>query len=140
MTGTKEEGDGSIRKDFPGGWKEDTINAFKAEGRTPLQNEAWDYMQKLLHWRKGNKAVTEGSLIHYAPDNNGCYVYARTKDDMTSLVILNGSNKDQLLKMDRYRDVLGSHTKAVDVLSGQVLDLTSQINVPARGVYVMDLK
>jgi hypothetical protein len=42
--------------------------------------------------------------------------------------------------MDRYRDVINSHTKAVDVLSGQVLDLTSQINVPARGVYVMDMK
>lgn len=140
MTGTKEEGDGSIRKDFPGGWKEDTVSAFKAEGRTPVQNEAWDYMQKLLRWRKGNKAVTEGSLIHYAPNNNGCYVYARIKDDMTSLIILNGSNKDQILKMDRYGDVLGSHNKGVDVISGQEVDLTSQINVPARGVFVMDLK
>ena len=51
MTGTKESGDGNIRKDFPGGWKEDPVNAFKAEGRSPKQNEAWDYMQKLLHWR-----------------------------------------------------------------------------------------
>jgi glycosidase len=140
MTGTKEGGDGGIRKDFPGGWKEDPVNALNAEGRTPKQNEAWDYLKKLLHWRIANKAVTEGNLIHYAPGNNGCYVYARIKDDKTALVILNGSNKDQLLKMDRYKDVTGSYTKGVDVTTGQELDITSQINVPARGVFVMDLK
>lgn len=140
MTGTKEAGDGGIRKDFPGGWNDDPINAFKAEGRTPKQNEAWDYMKKLLHWRMGNKAVTEGSLIHYSPNDNGCYVYARVKDDKTALVILNGSNKDQLLNMDRYSDVIGSNTKGVDVINGQELDVKSPINVPARGVFVMDLK
>ena len=140
MTGTKESGDGNIRKDFPGGWKEDTVNAFNAKGRTPKQNEAWDYMQKLLHWRKQNKAITEGNLIHYAPNNSGCYVYARIKDDKTALVILNGSNKDQLLSMDRYKDVISSYTKGVDVITGQELDVTSQITVPARGVFVMDLK
>jgi hypothetical protein len=116
------------------------VNAFNAEGRTPKQNEAWDYMQKLLHWRIRNKAITEGNLIHYAPNNNGCYVYARIKDDKTALVILNGSNNDQLLSMDRYRDVISSYTKGVDVITGQELDVTSQINVPARGVFVMDLK
>ena len=140
MTGTKEGGDGGIRKDFPGGWKQDSMNAFSATGRTPRQNEAWNYMQKLLHWRIGNKAVTDGNLIHYAPNNNGCYVYARIKDDKTVLVILNGSNKDQLLSMDRYNDVTGSYTRGVDIITGQELDIKSQINVPARGVFVMDLK
>ena len=140
MTGTKESGDGNIRKDFPGGWKGDTANAFKAEGRTPKQNEAWDYMKKLLHWRIQNKAVTEGKLIHYAPDNSGCYVYARIKDDKTVLIILNGTNNDKILKMDRFRDVIDSYSKGTDVTTGQKLDLSSQINVPARGVFVMDLK
>lgn len=140
MTGTKEAGDGGIRKDFPGGWKDDSVNAFKAEGRTPKQNEAWDYMKKLLHWRIGNKAVTDGNLIHYSPNNDGCYVYARIKDDKTVLVVLNGSNKDQSLRMDRFSDVIGTHTKGIDVVTGQELNLTSSLNVPARGVFVMDLK
>jgi len=140
MTGKKEEGDGNIRKDFPGGWKEDTVSAFNAEGRTPKQNEAWNFMQKLLHWRIGNKAITEGDLIHYAPGNNSCYVYARIKDDKTTLVILNGSNNDQLLSMERYRDVISSYTRGVDVITGEELNITSQLNVPARGVFVMDLR
>jgi glycosidase len=140
MTGKKEEGDGNIRKDFPGGWDGDTVNAFTAEGRTPRQNEAWNYMKRLLDWRKDNKAVIEGDLIHYAPDMNNCYVYARIKDERTTLVILNGGDEDQLLEMERYRDVTGSYTRGVDVITGRELDVTAQINVPARGVLVMDLK
>ena len=97
-------------------------------------------MQKLLHWRKGNKAITEGSLIHYAPDDKGCYVYARIKDDKTSLIILNGSKTDQLLAMDRFRDVIGSYSRGIDAVTGQELDITSQINIPSRGVFVFDLK
>lgn len=140
MTGTKEEGDGKIRKDFPGGWNSDTVNAFSAEGRTSMQNEAWDYMRKLLTWRKDNKAITDGSLIHYAPINNSCYVYARIKDNMTTLVILNGSDKDQNLKMDRFADVLGSHKTGIDVITGQEINVSTQINVPSRGLFVIDLK
>ena len=140
MTGTKEEGDGNIRKDFPGGWEGDPVNAFTAEGRTPRQNEAWDYLNILLNWRKENKAVTEGDLIHYAPDRNACYVYARIKDDRTALVILNGGDEDHLLEMDRYGDVIGPYTRGVDVITGRELDVTAPINVPARGVFVMDLK
>ncbi|MFL5772546.1 MAG: alpha-amylase family glycosyl hydrolase, partial [Flavisolibacter sp.] len=42
MTGTKEEGDGNLRKDVPGGWPEDSTNEFTKAGRTAMQNEAWD--------------------------------------------------------------------------------------------------
>ena len=140
MTGTKEEGDGSIRKDFPGGWSDDSINAFTPEARNSQQTEAWEFLKKLLHWRKNNIAVTDGDLIHYAPMDNGCYVYARMKDDKTVLVVLNGTNKDQMVSMDRYSDVLGKNTKGVDVQSGKELNLTSKLEVPARGVFVMDLK
>ena len=97
-------------------------------------------MQKLLQWRKGNKAITEGSLIHYASDNSGCYVYARIKDDRTSLIILNGSETDQLLTMDRFRDVISSYSRGIDAVTGHEMDITSKINVPAKGVLVLDLK
>ncbi len=97
-------------------------------------------MKTLLDWRKENKAVIEGDLIHYAPNNNDCYVYARVKDNKTSLVILNGGDEDQLLDMERYSDVTNNYTGGTDIITGQELDIKSQINVPARGVFVMDLK
>ena len=141
MTGTKESGDGNIRKDFPGGWKNDSLNAFTAAGSYSHDKMKHGIISKnYCSWRKQNKAVTEGSLIHYTPGNNGCYVYARIKDDKTAVVILNGTDKDQLLSMDRFSDIIGSHTRGIDVITGQELDVTTQINVPARGVFVLDLK
>ena len=39
MTGDKGEGDGTLRKDFPGGWAGDKTNAFTREGRTKLKTK-----------------------------------------------------------------------------------------------------
>jgi len=139
MHGGKNEGDGSIRKDFPGGWPGDPVDAFTRNGRTPLQNEAWDYMQKLLQWRKNSKPVTEGKLIHYTPDRTGCYVYARIKDNQTVLVMMNGTDSEQSLAMARFGDVTGKYRTGKDVLTGQTLPVTDTVTLPARSVYVMDL-
>jgi glycosidase len=140
MSGEKSEGDGALRKDFPGGWATDTRNAFTPAGRTALQNEAFDYLQKLLQWRKSNKAVTEGKLIHYAPSwNEDVYVYARIKDNSKVLVILNGSTKEQSLSPEKYREVIENAGSGKDIISGKTIDLKDQIVVPAKGVYIIEL-
>ena len=46
----------SLRADFPGGWKEDKVNAFTQSGRSEYQNECWSYMSKLLNWRRSSNA------------------------------------------------------------------------------------
>jgi len=141
MTGEKKDGDGNLRKDFPGGWQDDPVNAFTASGRTPLQNEAFDYLRKLLQWRKTNSAVAGGKLIHYAPDwQTQCYVYARIKDNSRVLVILNGSDKEQTLLTEKYREVLENAVSGKDVISGKMIDLKKEIHVSAKEVYVIELK
>ncbi len=141
MTGEKKDGDGNLRKDFPGGWPGDTVDAFTKDGRTPLQNEAWDYMQKLLQWRKNNKAVTQGKLLHYNPDHSGCYVYARIKDNATVLVIMNGHDKEETLPMYRFREVIKDKTKGLDIITGQTLNISidNEVTIPAKGVYVIEI-
>ena len=138
MTGTKEEGDGKLRKDFPGGWPGDNTNAFTKNGRTEMQNEAWDYMQKLLQWRKKNLAVTQGKMIHYAPQN-GVYVYGRIKDSSRVLVILNGDLTDQTISMDRFGDILSEFRSGRDVITSQMFDLKNAITIPAKGEYILEL-
>jgi glycosidase len=138
MTGTKEEGDGRLRKDFPGGWPTDTANEFARSGRADLQNEAWDYMQRLLKWRKNNVAITQGKLIHYAP-RNGVYVYARKKDKHTVLVILNGSVSDHTIQMSRFSDVTGQYTSGRDVITSNVVDIKNTIAIPAKSEFILEL-
>ena len=138
MTGTKEEGDGRLRKDFPGGWLSDTTDAFSKSGRTHMQNEAWGYLQKLLQWRKTSVAVTQGKLIHYAP-RNGMYVYGRIKDNHTVLVILNGTVTDQTLQMNRFSDLTRNYASGRDVITSRVFDIKNTITIPAKGEYILDL-
>lgn len=57
MTGDKGKGDGDLRKDFPGGWQGDTRNCFAKNGRTALENEAFEFTRQLLNWRKGNQVI-----------------------------------------------------------------------------------
>ncbi|MDR2145042.1 MAG: glycoside hydrolase family 13 protein [Tannerella sp.] len=141
MTGEKKDGDGNLRKDFPGGWQGDSVNAFTANGRTALQNEAHDYLQKLLQWRKTNPAVAGGKLIHYAPDGQTeCYVYARIKDNHKVLVILNGSGKEQILSPGKYVEVLGDAALGKDVVSDKMIDLGKEIPVPAKGLFILELE
>lgn len=141
MTGDKSKGgDAQVRKDFPGGWAEDTVNAFTREGRTEAQNESWDFISKLLNWRRGSKAISEGHLIHYTPDNQTkCYVYAQTNGTETVLVMLNGSDKDKSVDMKRFAEVIGSSTAGKDVVTGKVIDVTKPVDIEARGVYVLEL-
>ena len=138
---TKQQGDGAIRKDMPGGFPGDTRSVFTREGRTAEENEAWDYMQKILQWRKTSKAVTEGQLIQYAPlrEHGDCYVYARICGDETVLVVLNGSDRDADIAMDRYSDVAGGFTAGRDVVTGEVVSLVNKLHVPARGTWVLQL-
>jgi len=143
MTGEKNEGDGALRKDFPGGWLEDSISAFTQEGRTELQDEAYKYLRKLLNWRKTSKAAAEGNLIHYAPDENQhdyCYVYARVKDHERILVILNGSTKVQTLSMDKYHEVTGNAASGKDVITDKTIFLKDKISIPAKGIYILEIK
>jgi glycosidase len=141
MPGEKQDGDGNLRKDFPGGWPNDNPNLFEKGERTGLQGEAWNYLQKLLHWRKNNAVIAEGNLIHYAPSyEEECYVYARTKDGETVLVVLNGSEKEQSLSPAKYKEVIGEHLFGKDVISEKVLNLKENITIAPKGVLILELK
>ena len=141
FTGTKNEGDGIIRKDMPGGWQGDERSVFTSEGRTDMENEAWNYMSTILNWRKTSEAVKHGDLIQYAPlrEYGDCYVYARIKGDETVLVVLNGSDKATELEMGRYSDVIRDYAAGTDVVTGQTFFLTEKLPVPARGAYILEL-
>jgi glycosidase len=128
------------RPRFPGGWAGDP-DAFTPEGRTPMQNEAWNYLSKLLNWRKGSLPVTTGRLTHYTPDNTGTYVYARYTDDQTVLVVMNGTDKDQEIDMNRFREVLGENTRGKDVITERTFGVSpsDKLQIAARDVYVLEL-
>ena len=138
MNGTKEVTDGNVRKDFPGGFPGDTENAFTAEGRTPLQNDMFNWLSALLHWRQGNKLITDGKMTQFIP-YGGIYVVARTLQGKHAVTIINGTTSQRQMKLDRYNEVFHGATVARDVPTGKTVDLSSgSITLPPRGTLVLE--
>ena len=138
MNGTKQKGDGYIRLDVPGGWPGDAVNQFEASGRTDIQNEAWNYMQKLLKWRKGNEVIAKGKMKHFVPQN-GVYVYARNLNGKQVVVIMNGNAKESVLPLDRYDEILKGYASGKDVITGKVVNLQKELTLGAKDVLVLEL-
>jgi glycosidase len=117
MGGQKSQGDGDIRRDFPGGWPDDTRNAFAVEGRIGKENEAFNYLQTLLQYRKTNPVLQSGEMIQFIPRDN-VYVYFRKNSEKTVMVILNNSPEKRSLDMERFEECLLGARKGTDVVSG----------------------
>ena len=138
MNGTKEVTDGNVRKDFPGGFPGDASNAFTPEGRTPAQNDMFNWLSALLHWRQGNKLITEGKMTQFIP-YNGIYVIARTLNGRHAVTILNGTTQQRQMNLDRYSEVFGGATVARDVPTGTTVNLADgELTLPPRATLVLE--
>lgn len=139
MTGLKSEGDGMLRKDFPGGWKDDSQNAFKQTGRTEKQNEYFNFSKKVLNWRKNSKVIHEGKFMHFVPVNN-VYVYFRFTEKETVMIILNGNDKKQTLEWNRYTERTKGFTKGTDIISNNEIIIGENIEINAKTSMIIEFK
>ena len=139
MNGSKEGSDGYVRLDFPGGFPGDETSAFTRDGRTDLQNEAWDFLSKILHWRRGeaNEVIAKGSLKHFMPQN-GMYVYQRKLGDKEVIVLLNGNDAPNEVRMERTLEILPYGRRLHDVVSGE--DVTIEKNMTFSPGQIMILQ
>ena len=137
MNGTKEASDGNVRKDFPGGFPGDTHNAFTREGRTQAENAMFDWCCRVLHWRQGNKVVTEGRQVQFVPWK-GVYVIARQHKGKTVLTVLNGTSKPAVMEVARFAEVIGPHTVAKDITNGTNVRIDKNVNLRPRQTMILE--
>ncbi len=128
-----------IRRDFPGGWSGDAVNAFTGTGLSPEQKEAFEFTRKLLNWRKLNPTFRGGKLVHFVPDNN-VYVYFRVKDKERVMVVLNGSEKEVVLSTTRYKECMTGATSATEVFTGKIFEDLSSLKLSPRSALILELK
>jgi neopullulanase len=140
MTGEENKGHGEIRKDFPGGWKGDLQNCFTTAGRTKDQNEAVNYLRTLLQWRKTSKAITQGKLKHFIPENE-IYTYFRYTNDECVMVVMNNSlNEMKALKTQRFAECMKDYKYGKNVLTGQNVNYLETLTLAPKSVMVIELK
>lgn len=138
MNGTKKLSDGYIRLDMPGGFPGDKVDAFTREGRTDMQNEAWDYLSRLLQWRRGeaNDVIAKGTLKHFMPQN-GIYAYERRLGDKQVVVLLNGQSEPNTVTMERTLEILPYGTTMRDLVSGKDVTITEEMTFAPRQVMIL---
>jgi glycosidase len=134
--GTRD--DSSYRRDFPGGWAGDKVNAFTGAGLTPRQREAQDFVRKLVNWRKGAAVVHDGKLMQYGPENN-TWVYFRYDGRHKVMVAFNANAKEAVLPSGRFHEMLSGVAAGTDVLTGKRFDLGKEIRLPAKSVVILEL-
>ncbi len=137
MAGNRDtDGDGDIRKDFPGGWKGDENNAFK--NPTDYQKGFQDFTKRLLNYRKDKPVLHTGKLLQYVPENN-CYVYFRYNDDSRVMIVINNNPEAITLDLNRFKEGIDGKENGVDVLTNQKIHLSDSVKVPGKTSMVIDL-
>ncbi|REL24936.1 glycosyl hydrolase [Rhodohalobacter sp. SW132] len=138
--------DGLKRKDFPGGWEEDPINAFTPEGREQLAEdtgfpvvEAHEFMTTLANWRKDKDVIHNGQLTHFVPEDN-VYVYFRHNDEEAVMVVLNASGEEQNLDLARFSELLDGVSTGYEVISGETVQIGEYLNIEGYGSMVIELE
>lgn len=93
------------RRDFPGGWPNDSRNAFTAAGRSVQEQDVWQHVQKLLRLRAERPELRGGATAHLDVGDQ-TYVYARGH---TVVAINNGSSRAdvRVTSLVRHLDALG---------------------------------
>lgn len=138
MNGTRAAGgDGNVRRDMPGGFPGDKTDAFTAAGRSDKQNEAFDFIQKLLQWRRGNEPIARGSLKHFMPEN-GLYVYQRRSGDKEVTVILNGNDSPVTTTMERTLEILPYGSQRRDMLTGKTVTIEPEMTFAPREILILE--
>lgn len=64
------------RRDFPGGFKTSTHDAFTAEGRVAVEKEVFDWASALFHMRPAHVAITKGDQQNLFADSSS-FVFLR---------------------------------------------------------------
>ena len=137
MKNFKSPTDAEVRKDFPGGWREDAVNKFTKEGRTAREQEAFVYVSALANFRKGSSAITKGKLMQYTPQG-GLYVYFRYNDQQTVMVVSNTSGYNIIPNWTFFSERTKGFTKERNVITGETKLLTD-VSVQPKESFVFEL-
>jgi neopullulanase len=138
MTSPKERDDAAARRDFPGGWAGDRVNAFTGAGLSPRQAEAQIWLRTLLNWRKTATAVQNGKFLHFVP-RDGVYVYFRDDGKQRLMIVLSRNDTPIELPLDRFAEGLKGATAARNALTGTPVAFGTTMTVPAHAALVLDL-
>ncbi|MEP1033832.1 glycoside hydrolase family 13 protein [Ekhidna sp.] len=132
-------GDGRKRADMIGGWLEDERSVFTKEGRTPKEQDAFEFVKRITNWRKTANAIHDGKMTHFIPEDN-TYIYFRHTDKEAVMVIMNRNDDAKTIQRDRLAEILDFYKTGVNVLDGNIIDVKNDFEVGPKQTAIFDLQ
>lgn len=133
----KGDADGNMRQDYP--WN---------ISLTAEQQDFKAYVCKLLKWRKGCKAITDGEMMHFVPLDGNVYVYFRylrdnngnVDDSNVVMIVVNFSEVNIEVDLCRFKEMLSVCELWHDVIDNKVrlLNSMNSINIKANGIIILE--
>ncbi|WP_026995059.1 glycoside hydrolase family 13 protein [Flectobacillus major] len=138
MKNFKNPSDAEVRQDFPGGWPDDKENKFLATQRTPKENEAFNFVKNLAHYRQGSSALQTGKLTQFLPQD-GIYVYFRHDTNQSIMVIMSQNKDEKTLNTARFEERLKGFSTGKDIISGTTVSNLKEVKVSPMSIQVIEL-
>ncbi|HEX8457850.1 MAG TPA: alpha-amylase family glycosyl hydrolase [Pyrinomonadaceae bacterium] len=92
-------GDPDNRRDFPGGFAGDTLNAFERSGRTPEQQDVYEHVRRLTRLRAELEPLRRGRQVNlYAAAQQ--FAYARVTERASIVVAINNEANPATLEFN----------------------------------------
>jgi glycosidase len=130
---------GLIRTDFPGGWQEDSVNAFTGQGLTNEQLDMQSFLRTVLNYRKNSEAIHTGKTIHFAPEN-GTYTIFRILNDEIVMLILNKNDQPITLDISRFEEIGIKGKKFKNILTDAEFTISDFLNLETKGFVLLTSK
>jgi glycosidase len=135
----KGANDPDNRRDFPGGWPGDSVNAFTSSGRSAEQSAIFEHVRKLAHLRASVPALAHGSTMNLVLLDQQ-WAYARGVGSETAIVVMNNDSKPASLNvpLEEVRLPVGAHLRGLlgIIPEASAADRRLSVSVPARSAEI----
>jgi glycosidase len=128
------------RIEFPGGFPGDERNLFSAADRNETEAAAFTFVQRLAQYRKTSKAMREGKLTQFLPQD-GVYVFFRQAGDEQMMVVFNGNPEgEKVLHLESYQERLAGYSTGYDLTRDEDLDSLEGLALKPKETRIIFLK
>jgi neopullulanase len=132
------EGNLPAATDFPGGWKGDKQNKFTNKGRTVAEDDAFNYIQRLIQFRNANPVLASGNMMQY-PVEKGIYVFFRYNQGNAVMVVVNTNETDYEVDFKRFQERLKGFTSYSDIIGKTSGYLSDNLVIPPAQCLILKM-
>ncbi len=82
--------------------------------------------------------MSENKTVKYHIPEQGIYLYARTSDGKTEMIVLNSTDKEQVLPSRHYNALTQGTKEGKIITTGKKVNLNQNLTVPANRSLIIE--